>query len=204
MPDFKRRVVVGISGASSPIYGIRTLEVLRASGDTEIHLVITETAERIIPLESDRRVDDVLQMAHVIHSNGDLAASISSGSFQTDGMIVAPCSMRSLSEIAHASTSQLLTRAADVHLKERRRLVLLVRETPLHLGHLRNMVLAAESGAIILPPVPAFYHHPRTIDDIINHSVGKALDLLAIPHQLYQRWQSPRGQAAAPSAANQE
>ena len=192
MPELRRRIVVGISGSSSPIYGIRMLEVLRAAGDTEIHLVLSETAQRTIVLETDWAVEDVLELAHVVHENGNMAASISSGSFRTDGMIVAPCSMRSLSEIAHAATSQLLTRAADVHLKERRRVVLMVRETPLHLGHLRNMVLATESGAIILPPVPAFYHRPRTIDDLINQSVGKALDLLSIPHQLFQRWQGPK------------
>ena len=191
MPELRRRIVVGISGSSSPIYGIRMLEVLRAAGDTEIHLVLSETAQRTIVLETDWAVEDVLELAHVVHENGNMAASISSGSFRTDGMIVAPCSMRSLSEIAHAATSQLLTRAADVHLKERRRVVLMVRETPLHLGHLRNMVLATETGAIILPPVPAFYHRPRTIDDLINQSVGKALDLLSIPHQLFQRWQGP-------------
>ncbi len=191
MPGFSRRIVVGISGSSSPIYGIRTLEILRRLGKTEIHLVLTEAAERTIPLESEWKIEDVLRLAHVVHQNQDLTASISSGSFQTDGMIVAPCSMRSLAEIAHSVTSQLLTRAADVHLKERRRLVLMVRETPLHLGHLRNMVQATEIGAILLPPVPAFYHHPKTIDDVIDHSVGKALDLLSIPHQLFRRWQSP-------------
>ncbi len=191
MSGFTRRIVIGISGSSSPIYGIRTLEVLHTLGDTEIHLVLTEAAERTIALETDWQIDNVLQLAHVVHQNADMAAAISSGSFHTDGMIVAPCSMRSLAEIAHSATAQLLTRAADVHLKERRRLILMVRETPLHLGHLRNMVQAAEIGAIILPPVPAFYHRPQTIDDIVNHSVGKALDLLSIPHQLFRRWQSP-------------
>ncbi len=191
MPESERRIIVGISGSSSPIYGIRTLEALRHTGSTEIHLVLSETAQRTISLETDWSVEDVLKLADVVHKNGDLAASISSGSFKTDGMIVAPCSMRSLSEIAHGATSQLLTRAADVHLKERRRLILMVRETPLNLGHLRNMVQATESGAIILPPVPAFYHRPQTVDDLINHSVGKALDLLSIPHQLFRRWQTP-------------
>jgi len=191
MSGFSRRIVVGISGSSSPIYGIRTLEVLRNLGETEIHLVLTEAAEMTIAIEAGRKVEDIRRLAHVVYQNQDMAASISSGSFHTDGMIVAPCSMRSLAEIAHSVSSQLLTRAADVHLKERRRLILMVRETPLHLGHLRNMVQAAEIGAVILPPVPAFYHRPETIDDIINHSVGKALDLLSIPHQLFRRWQSP-------------
>ncbi len=191
MSGFSRRIVVGISGSSSPIYGIRTLEVLRSLGEAEIHLVLTDAAEKTIVLEAGRKVEDVRRLAHVVYENQDMTASISSGSFITDGMIVAPCSMRSLAEIAHSVTGQLLTRAADVHLKERRRLILMVRETPLHLGHLRNMVQAAEIGAIILPPVPAFYHRPETIDDIVNHSVGKALDLLSIPHQLFRRWQSP-------------
>ncbi len=191
MPEYNRTIVVGISGSSSPIYGIRTLEILREMGDVEIHLVLTEAAELTIDLEAGRKVEDIRRLAHVVYGNHDMAASISSGSFHTDGMIVAPCSMRSLAEIAHSTTSQLLTRAADVQLKERRRLVLMVRETPLHLGHLRNMVQAAEIGAVILPPIPAFYHHPETIDDIVNHSVGKALDLLSIPHRLFRRWQSP-------------
>jgi 4-hydroxy-3-polyprenylbenzoate decarboxylase len=190
MSEFKRRIVVGISGSSGPIYGIRMLEALRATGDTEIHLVLTEAARLTIAVETDWSVAAVLSLGHVIHDCKDLAASISSGSFLTDGMIIAPCSMRTLGEIAHTIAGNLLTRAADVHLKERRRLILMVRETPLHLGHLRNMVLASEAGAVILPPIPAFYHHPETIDDLIHHSVGKALDLLSIPHQLFARWQS--------------
>lgn len=186
-----RRIVVGISGSSSPIYGIRMLEVLRGLGDVEVHLVLTDAAERTIAIETDSTPEKVRSLAHVVYANDDMAASISSGSFHTDGMVVAPCSMRSLAEIAHSATTQLLTRAADVHLKERRKLILLVRETPLHLGHIRNMAQAAEIGAVILPPVPAFYHRPKSIDDIINHSVGKTLDLLSIPHQLFRRWQSP-------------
>ncbi|MBZ5499471.1 MAG: UbiX family flavin prenyltransferase [Acidobacteriia bacterium] len=185
-----RRIVVGISGSSGPIYGIRTLEALRAAGNIEIHLILTEAASQTILLETGWSPEQVLKLGDVVHQNHDLAAGISSGSFTTDGMIIAPCSMRSLAEIAHSVAGNLLTRAADVHLKERRRLILLVRETPLHLGHLRNMVLATEAGAIILPPIPAFYHHPQTIDDIINHSVGKALDLLSIPHGLFKRWKS--------------
>ncbi len=189
MEGFTRRIVVGISGSSSPIYGIRILEALRRTGDIETHLVLTDAAHRTIELETDLSPADVEALAHVVHKNRDLAAAISSGSFHTDGMIVAPCSMHSLGEIAHAISSQLLTRAADVHLKERRPLILMVRETPLHLGHLRNMVLAAEMGAVILPPIPAFYHRPVTIDDLVNHSVGKALDLLAIRHELFHRWE---------------
>lgn len=183
------RIVVGISGSSSPIYGIRTLEALRAAPGVESHLVLTEAARRTIDIETALSPAQVEALAHVVHRNSDLAAAISSGSFRTEGMIVAPCSMHSLGEIAHSISSQLLTRAADVHLKERRPLILMVRETPLHVGHLRNMVRAAEMGAVILPPVPAFYHRPRTIDDLVNHSVGKALDLLSIPHALYRRWE---------------
>ncbi len=189
MEGFTRRIVVGISGSSSPIYGIRTLEALRLAGDVEIHLVLTDAAHRTIALETDLSEADVTALAHVVHPNRDLAATISSGSFRTDGMIVAPCSMHSLGEIAHSISSQLLTRAADVHLKERRPLILMVRETPLHLGHLRNMVRAAEMGAVILPPIPAFYHRPLTVDDLVNHSVGKALDLLSIRHNLFHRWE---------------
>src|SRR5688572_1611331 len=191
MSQFSRRFVVGISGSSSPIFGVRLLEVLRAAGKTELHLVLTDAAQRTIPLETDWQVEDVMKLAHHVYDGRDMAASISSGSFPTDGMVVAPCSMHSLAEIANASSSHLLTRAANVHLKERRKLILMVRETPLHLGHLRNMVQATEIGAIILPPVPAFYHRPKTIDDLVNHSIGKALDLLNVPHDLFRRWQTP-------------
>ena len=191
MAPSRRKIVVGISGSSGPIYGIRTLEALRATGDTEIHLVLTEAARHTISLETEWQYEGVLKLGHLVYEVRDLTAGISSGSFPTDGMIIAPCSMHTLGEIAHSISGNLLTRAADVHLKERRKLILMVRETPLHLGHLRNMVLAAEAGAIILPPIPGFYHGPQTIDDIVNHSVGKALDLLAIPHELFKRWKSP-------------
>jgi 4-hydroxy-3-polyprenylbenzoate decarboxylase len=184
-----RRIVVGISGSSGPIYGIRLLEAARAARGIEVHLVLSDTARRTIVLETEFTVSRVESLADVVHANHDMAAAISSGSFQTDGMVVAPCSMRSLSEIAHSATTQLITRAADVHLKERRPLILIARETPLHLGHLRNMVAATECGAIILPPVPAFYHRPRTVDDIVNQTVGKALDLLRIEHGLFRRWE---------------
>ncbi len=192
MAERVRRIVVGISGSSGPIYGIRVLEELRAHGDIETHLVLTGAARQTIALETGRTPDSVIELAHVVHANDNLAASISSGSFPTDGMIVAPCSMHTLGEIAHSLAGNLLTRAADVHLKERRRLILMVRETPLHTGHLRNMALASEAGAIILPPIPAFYHKPETVDDIINQSVGKALDLLSIPHNLFRRWKTPQ------------
>ncbi len=191
MPGFVRRIVVGITGSSSSIYGIRTLESLRAEGGTEIHLVVTATARSVINLETGRKPEDVLSLAHLVYEESDLAACISSGSFHTDGMIVAPCSMRSLAEVAHGISSTLLTRSADVHLKERRPLVLMVRETPLSLIHLRNMVTVTEAGAVVLPPIPAFYHRPQTIDELINHSVGKALDVLSIPHQLFRAWEGP-------------
>jgi flavin prenyltransferase len=187
--SLSRRIVLGISGSSGPIYGIRLLEAMRAEGSVEIHLVLSDAARKTIALETDLSVPQVEALAHVVHPNDNMAAAISSGSFHTDGMVVAPCSMRSLSEIAHSATTQLITRAADVHLKERRPLILIARETPLHLGHLRNMVAATECGAIILPPMPAFYHRPRTVDDIINQTVGKALDLLKVQHDLFRRWE---------------
>jgi polyprenyl P-hydroxybenzoate/phenylacrylic acid decarboxylase-like protein len=191
MPGSGRRIIVGISGASGPIYGIRTLEALRSAGGIEIHLIVTEAARQTILYETNWTPEAVLGLAHACHDNRDLAAPLASGSFLTDAMIIAPCSMHTLSEVAHATGSNLLARAADVHLKERRRLILMTRETPLHVGHLRNMVLATEAGAVILPPVPAFYHRPETVDDIINHSVGKALDLLSVPHALCTRWKGP-------------
>jgi 4-hydroxy-3-polyprenylbenzoate decarboxylase len=184
------RIVVGLSGASSPIYGIRTLEALKEAG-VETHLVVSDGARRTITLETRWTVEQVQSLATVVYDNRDLAASISSGSFLTDGMIVAPCSMRTLSAIAHSQGQDLLVRAADVTLKERRKLVLVTRETPLHLGHLRNMVQATEIGATILPPMPAFYHAPATVDDIVNQTVGKILDQFRVEHALFRRWRSP-------------
>lgn len=184
------RIVVGLAGSSSPIYGIRTLQVLRQVG-VETHLVVSDGAKRTIPLEAHRTVEEVEALAAVVYDNRDLAASISSGSFPTDGMIVAPCSMKTLAAIAYSFSDDLLVRAADVTLKERRRLVLVPRETPLHLGHLRNMVRAAELGAVILPPVPAFYHAPKTVEDIVDQTVGKILDQFRIEHTLFRRWGTP-------------
>ncbi len=181
------RIVVGLAGSSSPIYGIRTLEALKAAG-VETHLVISDGARRTLPIEARRSVEDVQKLATTAYDNHDLAAAISSGSFITDGMIVAPCSMKTLAAIAHSFSDDLLVRAADVTLKERRKLVLVPRETPLHLGHLRNMMRAAEIGAVILPPMPAFYHEPKTVDDIINQTVGKILDQFRIEHALFKRW----------------
>ncbi len=185
------RLVVGIAGSSSPIYGIRTLEVLKKAG-VETHVIISDGARRTIPIEARRKVEEVEAIATVVYDNHDLAAAISSGSFFTDGMIVAPCSMKTLAAIAHSFSDDLLVRAADVTLKERRKLVLVPRETPLHLGHLRNMAQATEIGAVILPPVPAFYHAPKTVDDIIDQTVGKILDQFRIEHHLFRRWGSSK------------
>jgi len=184
------RIVVGLAGSSAPIYGIRTLQALKEAG-VETHLVISDGAKRTIPLETHWTVKKIEALATVVYANSELAASISSGSFQTDGMIIAPCSMKTLAGVAHSFSQDLLVRAADVTLKERRKLVLVPRETPLHLGHLRNMVLAAEMGAVILPPVPAFYHQPKTVEDLIDQTVGKILDQFHIEHTLFRRWRTP-------------
>lgn len=181
------RLIVGISGASGVIYGIRLLQALRKL-PVETHLVMTRTAEVTLAHETDLKVEDVRKLAGVTYRVDDLAAAISSGSFRTIGMIVAPCSMRSLGEIAHGIASNLLTRAADVVLKERRRLVLVTRETPLHAIHLRNMATLAEMGAVIAPPVPAFYNRPKTIDDIVDHTVGRVLDLFDLDTGMVKRW----------------
>jgi len=195
----KRRVIVGISGASGAIYGIRALQVLRATADVETHLVLTAAARRTLTEETELASKDVEALADVAHDHRDIGASIASGSFRTAGMLVAPCSIRSLSAIANASSENLLTRAADVCLKERRPLVLMLRETPLHLGHIELMAQASRYGAILLPPVPAFYFRPQSIDDLVDHSVGKALDLLGIEHRLLKRWKDPeQGYAAGP------
>jgi 4-hydroxy-3-polyprenylbenzoate decarboxylase len=189
------RVIVGISGASGVRYGIRLLEVLRDLG-FESHLVITKAAEMTLAYETDLSTQDVAALAYKRYAAGDMGAAISSGSFATRGMIVAPCSVRSMAEIATGVTTQLLTRAADVALKDRRPLVLMVRETPLHLGHLRNMTQLAEMGAILAPPMPAFYRRPQSADEIIDQSVGRALDLLGIDAPVTRRWGEDIGPAA--------
>lgn len=183
-----KRIIVGISGASGTVYGIRLLEVLGRIDGVETHLILTHGARVTMEHETSMRPKDLETLAHVIHSPDNLAACISSGSFKTDGMVVAPCSMKSLSMIAYSIDDNLLVRAADVVLKERRKLVLIVRETPLHLGHLRQMTIVTEMGGIILPPVPSFYHEPKTIDDIIDQTIGKTLDQLGLQHDLFQRW----------------
>jgi flavin prenyltransferase len=186
--DSMKRLIVGMSGASGAIYGIRVLEVLHGVEDVETHLVLSPAAKRTIVEETSWTVDRVEALARVVHRHGDIGASIASGSFRTVGMLVAPCSVKTLSGIAQSFSDNLLTRAADVCLKERRPLVLMLRETPLHLGHIELMERVARYGAVLLPPVPAFYHRPQTIDEIVNQSVGRALDQFGIEHRLFKRW----------------
>jgi flavin prenyltransferase len=190
-----KKLIIGMSGASGLIYGIRLLEVLKTDPDVETHLVMTASARLNISLETDWKADAVIALADQVHSVKDLAASIASGSFRTDGMIVAPCSMKTLSAIVNSYADNLLTRAADVVLKERRRLVLMPRETPLHAGHCELLLKACQIGAIVAPPMPALYARPQTVDDIINHSVGRVLDLFDIESGLVKRWQGARHQA---------
>jgi flavin prenyltransferase len=183
-----RRLIVGISGASGVIYGVRLLELLRDTG-IETHLVMSKSAELTLAYETDYKPKDVKALASVNHPPSDIGAAISSGSFPTMGMVIAPCSIRTMSEIATGVTSSLLSRAADVVLKEKRRLVLALRETPLHGGHLRTMTTLADIGAVVAPIVPAFYSQPKTVDDIINHTVGRLLDLFGIETKAVRRWQ---------------
>lgn len=182
-----RRLVVGISGASGAVYGVRLLEALRAAG-IESHLVMSKSAELTLAYETDLKSADVRRLADIVYPAADVGAAIASGSFQTLGMVIAPCSIRSMSEIATGVTSSLLTRAADVTLKERRRLVLMVRETPLHTGHLRSMLALSEMGAVIAPPVPAFYARPKSVAALVDHSVGRILDLFGIENAMVRRW----------------
>jgi len=182
------RLIVGISGSSGAIYGVRLLQILRDSPDIETHLVITDAARLTIAHETDYTPEEVASWADRVYDVRDIAASISSGSFITAGMVVAPCSIRSLAAIANSLNDNLLTRAADVCLKERRKLVLVPRETPLHLGHLRLMMDVTQIGAVVLPPVPSFYHQPETIMDIVDHTVGKVLDQFSIDKNLFKRW----------------
>jgi flavin prenyltransferase len=183
------RIVVGISGASGVVYGIRVLEVLKACSDIETHLILTNAARITMKLETSMEPEQVEALADRAHSQDDLSSPLSSGSFKTEGMIVVPCSMKSLSMIAFSLNDNLLVRAADVTLKERRKLVIVPRETPLHLGHLRAMTMVTEIGGTILPPMPAFYHRPKSIEDIIDQTVGKVLDQFDIPHDLFNRWE---------------
>jgi len=181
------RLIVGISGASGTIYGVRILEMLR-DAEIETHLVMSKSAEMTLAYETDLKPKDVRGLASVNYSVADIGAAISSGSFPTLGMVIAPCSVRTMSEIASGVTASLLSRAADVVLKEKRRLVLAVRETPLHVGHLRSMTTLAEIGAVVAPIVPAFYNRPKTVDDIINHTCGRLLDLFGVDTGMVKRW----------------
>ncbi|CNI64477.1 UbiX family flavin prenyltransferase [Yersinia mollaretii] len=186
-----KRLIIGISGASGAIYGVRLLQVLQHVEGVETHLIITNAARQTLALETAFSVKEVQALADVVHDSRDIAACISSGSFKTHGMVILPCSIKTLSGIVHSYTDGLLTRAADVILKERRPLVLCVRETPLHLGHLRLMVQAAELGAVIMPPMPAFYHRPQTIQDIVDQTVNRIIDQfdIELPEDLFVRWQ---------------
>ena len=187
MVDTQQRLIVGISGASGVIYGIRMLELLRDTA-VETHLVISKSAEITVAYETDWKAADVKALADVVYPAADIGAAISSGSFKTMGMVVAPCSVRSMGEISSGVTSSLLSRAADVVLKERRRLVLMLRETPLHAGHIRSMQAVTEMGAIVAPPVPAFYARPKSIEEIVDQTIGRTLDLFDIDAGLTKRW----------------
>jgi 4-hydroxy-3-polyprenylbenzoate decarboxylase len=197
-------MIVGITGASGTVYGVAALKALRAAG-IETHLVISKSGQITAAHELEMSISEVMALADVVYKAGDIAAAISSGSFRTMGMLVAPCSIRTLSEVATGVTSSLLTRAADVVLKERRKLVLMVRETPYHLGHLRSMTQVTEMGAIVMPPVPAFYTRPATVNEIVRHSVGRALDLLGVENNMVGRWGEEIGiRTSGRSAASDE
>ena len=194
-----RRLIVGISGATGAIYGVRILEILSRIDEIETHLVLSRAGKMTIQVETPYSVKDVESMANVVHDVNNVGASISSGSFRTQGMVIAPCSMKSMGGIAHSLGGDLLVRAADVVLKERKKLVIVARETPLHLGHLEAMVALTRMGAVIFPPVPAFYHRPQTLDDVINQTVTRILDQFDIDVTLFQRW-NEEGMSRHPGA----
>jgi 4-hydroxy-3-polyprenylbenzoate decarboxylase len=181
-------LIVSITGASGAIYGIRLLEVLSTCQEVETHLIISEAGKEIIRYETDWGLEQIRALADVCYDINDIGARLSSGSFKRDGMVIAPCSMKTLSALANSYADNLIARAADITLKERKRLVLLVRETPLHLGHLRNMVSLTEMGAVVFPPIPTFYHKPQTIQELIDYTIGRVLDLFDIKHELFPRW----------------
>lgn len=183
-----KRLIIAITGATGAVYGVRLLEILRDAPEIETHLLLSEAGLLNLHQELDLNRKQVGALADVVHNVRDIGASIASGSFQSEGMIVAPCSMKTLAAVAHGLSDNLITRAADVVLKERRRLVLMVRETPFNLAHLRNMTCVTEMGGIIFPPLPGFYHHPQSIAEMVDHTVGRVLDLFAIPHALTPRW----------------
>src|SRR5438874_12014648 len=182
------KIVVGVSGASGAIYGVRLLEKLRLQSGVEVHLILTRSGEKTLFLETGKKAQELKAMAQYSYALEDISGRLASGSFRTDGMVIAPCSIHTMSAIASGISSNLLIRAADVTLKERRPLILMVRESPLHLGHLRTMVALAEMGAVIAPPVPGFYHRPASIQDLVDHSVNRVLDLLSLPSQDARRW----------------
>ena len=192
MPDSQtqrpRRIIVAITGATGAVYGLRLLQLLGATPGVETHLVLSDAAVLTLHQETDVGRKEIEAQAHVVHKLRDIGASIASGSFQSDGMVVAPCSMKTLAAVAHGLSDNLITRAADVVLKERRRLILMVRETPFNLAHLRNMTAVTEMGGIIFPPLPSFYHHPQSIAEMVDHTVARVIDLLGIEHSLAPRW----------------
>lgn len=192
-----KRVVVGITGASGSIYGIRLLEILRAYADVELHLVLSRSGKRTLIAETDWAAADVEAMAHHRYDNADIGATIASGSFRTAGMVIAPCSIKTAAAVAACYADTLISRAADVTLKEGRPLIMLIRETPLHVGHLKMMLSLAEMGAVVLPPMPAFYNRPKEIDDIVNHTIARVLDRLDFPQTLVGEWQGTRPRARA-------
>jgi len=185
----KQRLIIAITGATGAVYGVRLLQALQANPDVETHLLISEAGVLNLHQELDMKRKDVEAFADVVHHVRDVGASIASGSFQSDGMVIAPCSMKTLASVAHGMSDNLITRAADVVLKERRRLILMVRETPFNLAHLRNMTAVTEMGGIIFPPLPGFYHRPQSIQEMVDHTVGRVLDMFALPHELTPRWQ---------------
>ncbi len=187
-PSAPKRLIIAITGATGAVYGVRLLQVLRDTPGIETHLLISEAGALTLHQELDMHRRDVEALAHVVHNVREVGASIASGSFQSEGMIVAPCSMKSLASVAHGFSDNLISRAADVILKERRRLVLMVRETPFNLAHLRNMTAVTEMGGIIFPPLPGFYQHPQSIAEMVDHTVGRVIDLFGIPHALTPRW----------------
>lgn len=193
------RIVVGISGASGAIYGIRFLELLRDTPGVESHLIVSDAGKRTIVEETDHPVRDVEALAARRYDNKNIGAAPASGSFKTDGMVIVPCSIKTASAVAHCLADTLIARAADVTLKEGRPLILVVRESPLHLGHLRVLVALAEMGAVILPPMPAFYHRPKQIDEIVDHTLARVLDRLRLPHHLVPEWQGTRPPVSPPS-----
>lgn len=201
MPDLRpRRLVVAITGATGAVYGVRLVQRLAATPGIETHLIVSDAAVLTLHQELGMQRREVEAMAHVVHRNGDIGASIASGSFQSDGMVIAPCSMKTLAAVALGLSDNLIARAADVVLKERRRLVLMVRETPFNLAHLRNMTAVTEMGGVIFPPLPSFYHKPESIDDMVDHTVARVMDLFGVVHTLAPRWAGMKAGTDAPGA----